>query len=248
MESINLKAVPRELLGKKVKVLRQKGQIPAILYGKEYKNIPLLLDKIEFEKVFAHAGSSTLVNLNISNKESLKILIHEPQKDPVTDESLHVDLYKVNMEEEIHTEIPLDFVGGSAAVEELEGNLITNKDSLEVKCLPDKLVSKIEVDISPLKTFEDLIKIKDLNIPEGIEIKADPEEIVAQVTPPRSEEELEAMEAEAASEQEKAGIEGIEAAAEKEKAEKEAVKEGEEAVETPTETPKEEAPTDKKNG
>ena len=50
------------------------------------------------------------------------------------------------------------------------------------------------IDISKLNTFEDLIKVGDLRIPEGIEILADSDEIIAQVTPPRSEEELEKME------------------------------------------------------
>jgi len=232
MEQINLKASPREIIGKKVKVLRSKGQIPSILYGRDYKSTPLLLDKTEFEKVFSEAGSSMIVNLDITNKGTEKILIREPQKDPVTDLILHVDLYKVDMTKEIHTDIPLKFVGASAAVEELEGNLISNKDALEVECLPDRLVSEIEIDITPLKTFEDLIKVKNIKIPEGIKVINDPEEIIAQVTPPRSEEELEAMEQEAAVETEKAGIENIEATAEAEKAEKEVAKVGEEEVQS----------------
>jgi len=244
MEQINLKASPREILGKKVKILRGKGQIPAILYGKNQKNIPLLLDKIEFEKIFAQSGSSTLISLEITGMAPIKILIREPQKDPVTDQILHVDLYKVDMTKEIHTEIPLKFVGTAPAIEELEGNLITNKDALAVECLPDKLVSEIEVDISPLKTFEDLIKISNLKIPEGIKVLADSEDIVAQVTPPRSEEELEEMEKEAAAETEKTQIETIESAAEAEKAEKAATTGGEETAEerAPAETPAGETP------
>lgn len=244
MEIVKLQAEPRDIIGKKVKVSRSQGKIPAILYGKEFENIPLFLEEKEFKKIFENAGSSTIVDLEIKGKNTEKVLIHEPQKDPISGDPLHVDLYKVNMKEEIHTEIPLEFIGESSAVTDLEGNLITNKDALEVTCLPDKLVSEIKVDISKLKTFEDLIKIKDLNIPEGIEITADPEEIVAQVTPPRSEEELEALETEAAADQEKAGIEGIEAAAEKEKAEKEEAA-TEAAVKEGTEPPVEQAPKEK---
>ncbi|OGD56419.1 hypothetical protein A2V71_04800 [Candidatus Berkelbacteria bacterium RBG_13_40_8] len=239
MESITLKATPREILGKKVKVLRDKGQIPAILYGKKFKNIPLLLDKTEFEKVYKEAEGSTIIDLNYNDK-SEKILIREPQKNPVTGENIHVDLYRVDMTQEIHTEIPLEFIGVSPAVENLEGNLITNKDALEIECLPDKLVQNINVDISALQTFEDLIKVKDLNVPEGINVLDDPEEIVAQVTPPRSEEELEAMEQETTAEAEKAGIESIEAEAETEKEEKKAEKEASESEgEVPTATQKE---------
>lgn len=233
MEQINLKAAPRDLLGKKVKVLRQNGQIPAVLYGQNFKPLALALNRSEFLKVSQQAGESTLINLDVTQKEPVKVLIRDIQKEPVYDEIIHVDFYKVDMTKEIQTEIPLNFVGVSPAVEELEGNFITNKDAIKVECLPEKLVSAIEVDISFIKTFDDLIHIKDLNIPEGIKVLEEPEDIISQVTPPRSEEEMKEIEEETAATTEKAQIENIEAEAEKEKAE---VAEGAEG-----EAPKEEA-------
>lgn len=233
MEKIILKATPREIVGKKVKKIRSERKIPANLFGRGFDNVNLTIDKREFEKVFRKAGSSTIVDLEIEGNGNEKILIHEPQLDPVSDEIIHADLYKVNMKEEIHTEIPLEFIGFSPAVEDLEGNLITSKDSLEVKCLPDKLVSEIQVDISILKTFDDLIKVGDIKIPEGVEVLDEIEEIVAQVTPPRSEEELEEMEQDTAQE-EKAAVENLEAQAEAEKTDKE------EGTEAPAEEPQKE--------
>ena len=221
MEKIILKSEKRTVLGKKVKSLRNDGLIPVVLYGKDFKTQSLSVKKTDLEKVLSKAGTSTIVDLEIEGGDNHKILLHEPQRDAVYSRILHVDFYKVNMKVKIHTEIPLEFVGISAAVEDLEGNLITNKDALEVECLPDDLVNHIEVDISVLKTFEDIIKVEDLEIPAGIEVQDEKEEIIAQVTPPRSEEELEAMETETAADEEKEKIEGMEATAEAEKAEKE---------------------------
>lgn len=222
MEKIILKSEKRTVLGKKVKSLRNDGLIPVVLYGKDFKTQSLSVKKTELEKVLSKAGTSTIVDLEIEGGDNHKILLHEPQRDAVYSKILHVDFYKVNMKVKIHTEIPLEFVGVSTAVEDLEGNLIINKDALEVECLPDDLVNHIEVDISVLKTFEDIIKVEDLKIPAGIEVQDDKEEIIAQVTPPRSEEELEAMETETAADEEKEKIEGMESTAEAEKAEKEA--------------------------
>ncbi|AKM82557.1 MAG: 50S ribosomal protein L25, large subunit ribosomal protein L25 [Berkelbacteria bacterium GW2011_GWE1_39_12] len=233
MEKVILKAEKREVLGKKVQSLRNNGLVPVVLYGKDFDNLSLSVAKNEFEKILEKAGTSTIVDLEVDGEGNHKILLHEPQYDAVTGQILHADFYKVNMKEKIHTEIPLEFVGVSAAVADLEGNLIINKDALEVECLPDALVNRIEVDITALKTFEDSIKISDLNIPEGIEISADPEEVVVLVTAPRSEEELEAMEGEAAADAEKAQIENIEAASAAEKAEKETEEGADES--TPTE-------------
>lgn len=223
MKNLQLKAQKRIITGKKVKNIRAKGFLPAVLYGANSKSENLMVSTKEFKSIFAEAGTSALVDLKIDDK-TIKILIHEPQIDPVKDEPIHVDFYKVKMTEKITTEIPLEFIGESPAVKDLEGNLITNKDTIKVKCLPGDLIPEIKVDISPLKTFEDLIFVKNLHIPETIEILDDPEEIIVQVTPPRSEEELKAMETEAAAEQEKEQIEKMESEAQTEKAAKEAEK------------------------
>jgi large subunit ribosomal protein L25 len=195
MENIVLHAQPREVFGKKVKALRKKGQIPAILYGHKVKSKPLLVNKTEFEKVFKEAGVSSLVNLKVNHESPQKVLIREPQRDPISLEPLHVDFYKIKMTEKIRTEIPLKFVGESPAVKELDGTLITNRDTIEVECLPEALVHEIEVDVSGLKTLDDVIKVSDLNVPEGIEVLNEPEETVASIMPPRSEEELAELEA-----------------------------------------------------
>lgn len=218
METVNLSAEIRTATGRQAKQLRETGMVPGVLYGRGIENTNISFTKKEFEKVYKEAGSSTIVTLKIEGKTPVKTLIFEPQYDPLTDNIIHVDLYQVNMKEEIHTEIPLVFIGEAPAVKELDGNLITSKDAIEVKCLPDKLVSEIEVDISVLKTFDDSIKVSDLIIPEGIEVITEADETVAMVSEPRSEAEMEEMETPVA-DAEKAAIENMEAAAEAEKAE-----------------------------
>jgi len=238
MAEITLEAQKRDLLGKKVNNLRKHGQLPSILYGKNTKEIPLTLNRAEFNRISHEAGEATIIDLRIPHEKPAKVLIRDIQRHPVNDDIMHVDLYKVDMSQEIQTEIPLKFEGTAPAVEELEGNLITNKDSIKVECLPDRLVSEIIVDVSSLKTFDDLIHIKDLKVPEGIEVLDDGEEIIAQVTPPRSEEELAELETEpaAAAEQEKAQIETMEAEAATETASKESEEkpEKEEITQEPT--------------
>lgn len=236
MEQITLNTTTRNLSGKKVKILRRKGQIPLVLYGRNFKTLSLSAESKEFQKIANEAGEATIINLNIPEQKVVKALIRQIQKDPVTDKIIHADLYKVDMSAEIETEIPLVFEGIAPAVEELEGNFIINKDTIKVKCLPDKLVPEIQVDISVLKTFDDLIHIKDLNVPQDIQVLEESDDIVAQVTAPMSEEELQKIEEGAAAAQEKEQIENLEAQAEQEKAEKEEEKETEEKTEVPTQT------------
>lgn len=175
---------------------RNEGFVPAIVYGKGFDNIQIALEKISFMKLFREAGTSNLIDLVVDGGKNIKTLIHDVQFDPIKSDILHVDFYKVNMKEKIHAEVPLKFVGDSIAVIDKEGSLITSKDSIEVECLPADLIPELEVDISVLDDFEKNIKISDLKLPEGIEIQDDPEEIIAHVEEPRSEQELEELETE----------------------------------------------------
>lgn len=194
METPVLKATTRDVVGKQVKQLRKQGYLPAVVYGRESDNVNILLNAAEYEKTFKKAGTSTLVNLVIDDKKPVKVLMHEPDVHPAKPLTLHADFYVVKMNEKIQTEIPLHFVGESEAVTVQDGSLSTQIDALSIECFPDKLVPAIEVDITPLKTFEDIIRVGDIQIPEGIEVLNDAEEVVAKVEPPRSEEELEALE------------------------------------------------------
>lgn len=192
MEKILLEAKTRNILGKKVKKIRAQGQIPAVLYGHDVSTQPLSINLIQFNQIYKKAGMSSLVDIQIDNDKSFKVLLHEPQRDPCTNAITHADIYRVKMTEKIKTEIPLQFIGEAPAVSELEGNLIINKDNVEVECLPDALVPHIEVDLSTIKTFDDMIHISDIKAPEKMEILNDPDEVVATVSAPRSEEEIEA--------------------------------------------------------
>ena len=202
-----------------LKHLRKDGKIPAILYGYSTKNKNLSIPTSEFLKIFDEAGYSTLINLYLG-RAATKVLVQDVQFDPVTDAPLHIDFFAVNLKETVDTEIPLAFTGESAAIKDLEGNLVANRNEVQVRALPTALVSELTVDISPLKTFDDVIRIKDLVVPEGIEILDDPEDVVALVNEPRSEEELAELEADTSAEEEAAVEElGKEVKAEGEEAE-----------------------------
>lgn len=207
-KKISLAAETRSVTGKKVKNLRNEGIIPAVVYGHKEKPESLSIKKIDFVKAYHEAGTSTLVDLKIDDSKSVKVLVHEPQLDPVRNEPIHVDFYRVSMDEKIKTEIPLEFVGESAAVANMDGALITNRDNVEVECLPADLVSFIEIDLSALGTFEDQITVADIKKPAGIEIITEPEAVIAFAEAPRSEEEMAELE-ESAEDQEKEAIEQI---------------------------------------
>lgn len=188
---LTLKAKIREITGKKVKILRKAGIIPAVLYGPKIKPQTIEVQLQDFNKIYKEAGESSLVSLEIDGKKFL-VLIHEITRNPLTLEISHVDFYQPQLDKEVEATVPLVFEGESPAIKDLGGTLIKEIQEVKVKALPQNLPHDIKVDISGLLTFEDEIKVKDLKLPEGVKLFKDPEEIIALVVPPaKVEEELE---------------------------------------------------------
>lgn len=194
MEKIKLDAKTREERGKKVNKGRKAGLIPAVTYGKGAAPQSLWVNALDFGRLIKKYGESIIINLNVGGKNSCNVLIHELQQSPVSGSISHIDFYQVKMDEKIETEVELVFVGESPAVKESGGVLVKSLDKIEISCLPADLPANIEVNIANIKTFEDHIYVKDLKISREVEVKDDPETVVALVTPPRSEEELSQLE------------------------------------------------------
>jgi len=190
MEKVELKAKMRDVFGKKTNKGRAAGLIPAVVYGRGIESVSLWVNMLDFRRLLKKSGESTMIGLEIDGKNDRNVIIYEIQRNPVTDSIIHVDFFQVRMDEEIETEVELEFIGESLAVRDLGGVLVRNMDEIEVKCLPGDLPSRINVDISVLNTFEGRICVKDLKIPEKVKIELDPETVVALVSAPRSEEEL----------------------------------------------------------
>lgn len=188
--ALTLNVTPRTETGKALEELRTNGFIPAVLYGREVAPTMLTINYLDFSRAFKSAGESTLVELSVGGKKSVNVLIHEVTTHPVSGRFVHVDFYQVNMKEEIETDIPLEFVGESAAVKALSGVLVRSLEEVKVKCLPSDLPHALSVDLSKLATFDDAIKIKDIVLPKGVEMLDDVETVIATVAPPRTEAEM----------------------------------------------------------
>lgn len=184
----------RKQKGKAVKLLRKEGLIPACVYGHGVESKNVSVEYVPFVKVYKQAGESSLVDLIIDGGKSVKALIADIAIDPMTDRLIHVDFREVLMTEKLKAKILVVFTGESRAVKELGGILVKSLAEIEVECLPQYLAHEIKIDLSSLKEFGDAIRVASIPVPEGMVFLANPREVIATVTPPRSEEELKALE------------------------------------------------------
>lgn len=190
-QKIQISVQPREITGRASNSLRKQGILPAVLYGNNFEARNIQVPLKDFQKVYTEAGESTLVYLKLGD-ESYPAIIHDVAVDPVRDSFLHVDFYKVRLDEKIHAKIPVELTGESPAIKDFGGILIKNINEIEVEGFPQDLPHDFTLDISVLKNIKDQLTIADLKVPAGIELKAKPEEIIVLIQEPISEEQLKA--------------------------------------------------------
>ena len=153
--------------------------------------MPISLSLGDFLKVWKEAGESTVVTLETGDgsKESL---IHDVDLDPVSGTPLHADFYVFEKGHKVEVALPIEFTGVSSAVKDLGGTLVKVLHELKVEAMPKDLPHNIAVDISALAQFGDQILARDITLPNGVELKVSPEEVVLTVSAPREEKEEEA--------------------------------------------------------
>ena len=226
MADLQLAVDPRVVTGKKVKSLRRQGITPAHLYGRALDSQALQAPTQSVMHLLKTAGRNAIIDLQINGEsESRSVVLRGVQRNPVTDEIVHIDFFQISLTEKLRADVPLTLVGEAPASTVYNGVLLQTIDTLSVEALPTDVPARLEVDVSGLEELEAAIFVRDLSIPANVVVLTDPDQLVAKVEPPKIAAELEAEEAAAA--EEAALAEGEEAEAEE--GAEEGAAEGEEA-------------------
>ena len=181
MDKIVLNAERREVIGKKVKLLRNEGKLPGIIYGKSTESIPIILDLKEATKILKATSSSSLLTINIDGEE-FSTLVRERQRDFIRGNYLHVDFLSVSLTEKVRAKVNIVAEGEAPALNDIETLLTSGLDQIEVESLPQDLPEKFTVDLSSLEKVGDGIYVRDLEIPPNVELLADPDEMIVVIT------------------------------------------------------------------
>jgi len=188
---MDLSVKSREIVGKKVRVLRREGLVPAELYGHGIKNLHLSVGAKEMSKALKEAGTTTVVTL-VLNTEKHSALIHDVVRNYLTGEIDHVDFYQVRLDEKIKAKVPLEFVGEAPAIKSFAASINKSMSEIEVEAFPQDLPHNFVVDLSVLADLNQSIYVRDIAVPKGVEVLVDLETAVATAMPPAAEEVVEA--------------------------------------------------------
>jgi len=215
---IELAVEPRSILGKKVKRLRGQGITPANIYGHGIPSQAVQVLTPDLARTIRAVGRNTMLQLHVEGEKKRRpVFVRTVQRDPITDELLHIDFYQVSLKEKIRIEVPLVIVGEAPAVSIHHGILLQSVNIVTMEGLPGDLPPHIEVDVSGLEEIDDAVHLKDLDVSPDVTVLAEPELVVAKVAAPRLAEE--AVEEEVEVPEEAAEEEKIEAEGEKKESE-----------------------------
>ena len=172
--------------------LRRAGQVPGVLYGGDGDAVAFAVDERELRHALAAQGA--VVELEIDGKAQPAVL-KDSQRHPVRGETLHVDFLRVRLDVAIHAVVALELTGGEDAPGVKEGGVLEHVTrEVNIEALPTDIPERLELDVSQMQV-NDTLTLAQVTAPQGVTILDDVEEtVVATLTPPRLQAELDALE------------------------------------------------------
>ncbi|MGO4500991.1 50S ribosomal protein L25 [Paenibacillus sp. 2RAB27] len=162
----------------KLKQMRKQGQIPAVVYSSRMKNEHVAVE----EKVIRSALKSNahaILEVVLPSKKKHPVMIHQVQKDSLSGQLMHIDFLQINMKKKLETAVAVHFSGEPLGTKE-GGMLQIEMHEVLIRCMPNKLPSSLDVDISKL-SIGDKLHVSDLVAGNDVDILTVPEAILVTI-------------------------------------------------------------------
>jgi large subunit ribosomal protein L25 len=183
MQIVDLEAKQRELKTKgALQTIRQGGEIPAVVYGGKKNPSTVSVVAKGFQQLVKAHGENVVVNLKLGS-ETETVLVKEIQRDPLSRAFIHVDFQRISLTEKIEVDVPVHVKGEAPGVKLAGGILEHILREVRVRCLPTNIPGELHVDVSGLDINQGL-RVKDIQLEEGLEILTDPEQLVVNIVAP----------------------------------------------------------------
>ncbi len=183
-DTTTLTVSPRTVEGSRAnRRLRRTGLVPGVVYGGEGEPIAFQVDARTLRQALAHGGA--VITLTVEGEGDAPVVLKDQQRHPVTGDTLHVDLLRVDLRQRIHATVVLELTGGEAAPGVKAGGVLEQVTrELNIEALPNEIPDTIEHDVSALE-IGDTVALGAVTIPAGVTLLDDLETTIATLTPPR---------------------------------------------------------------
>ncbi|NNE17617.1 MAG: 50S ribosomal protein L25, partial [Myxococcales bacterium] len=163
--------------------LRAEGKVPGVFYGPGVEPTPLTLSPKELTKALrGERGRNVVFKLSLDGGNQLA-MVKDLTTDPVTQELLHIDLYRILEDKVLEVDVPFRTKGRSVGVVQ-GGVLNVTRRVLPVRTTPANIPVSIEVDVTHL-ALKDTISVEDIELPAGVECTLQPKLTLVIILEPR---------------------------------------------------------------
>ncbi|HEY4554017.1 MAG TPA: 50S ribosomal protein L25/general stress protein Ctc [Bacillaceae bacterium] len=176
---------------------RKQGYIPAVVYGFKAENTPVFVSAADFIKTIREVGRNGVISLQLDDKQQ-NVVLNEYQEDPLRNEIIHVDFLAVDLSQEIQANVRVELSEDSVGVKN-GGVLQQILHELTVTAKPDQIPDAIQVDVSALE-IGDTVSVGEIRSKHSVTINHEDDDIIASILAPRTADETEEAEPEAANE------------------------------------------------
>lgn len=167
MEKIKLEK--RELTGKKIKKIRDEDKVPAVIYNSKGESINVKVDRGTAVQLYKTATPTTILDIEVE-KSKKKAIVKDFDINPRTDRLLHISFFEIDPKATMDFTIPFTLEGVAPAVKNNIGILVKVTDSIRVRCKLEQLIDDIKIDVTTLEHPGQGINMRDIELPEGIEL------------------------------------------------------------------------------
>lgn len=174
--------------------LRRAGLVPGIVYGGGQEPVAFSINARELRNTLAHAGA--VLDLQIDGDKGTPVVLKEIVRHPVSGDTTHIDLLRVNLNETIQTQVALELAGAEEAPGVIEGGVLEHiAREITLEALPNEIPDSLTIDISEMGVG-DTLTLSAVQAPAGTAIIGDPESPVVTITASRASRALDEVEGE----------------------------------------------------
>jgi large subunit ribosomal protein L25 len=183
-DTTTLTVSPRTVEGSRAnRRLRRTGLVPGIVYGGEGEPIAFQVDARTLRQALAHGGA--VIALTVEGEGETPVVLKDQQRHPVTGDTLHVDLLRVDLKQRIHATVVLELTGTDDAPGVKAGGVLEQVTrELNIEALPNEIPDTIGHDVSAAE-IGDTVTLEAVTVPAGVTLLDDLETVIVTLTPPR---------------------------------------------------------------
>jgi len=178
---IAINAESRNDVGKQVaKRIRKENKIPAIIYGEKKDSIPISIEKADIKKIMrSKMGENTILKIKRDDIE-VDAMLKDIQYDYLSDNIIHADFIRIDLKKKIEISVPIVLIGEPVGVAVEDGILDQVNREVDLRCLPHKIPSKIEINVEDLHIGNSL-KFDSIELDEDVELVSSPTRVICNV-------------------------------------------------------------------